>query len=476
MTSTPSKLENTALLRQSPIWSRTIVWGIVGFTAFTVVWAAVFKIEEAIPAAGKLEPQASVSEVKTPVGGVVQTVNVKNGQKVKQGDVLVRFETTVSKAQIESLQQVRNALAQEIAFYRSRLAGAPNTVSPEMRSLAKSREAIAAENELYRSQLLGEGSTASLSPEQRLRLQARQAELSSRLASAQLEAGQAQRQLLQTQSQLANTRDKLTINQKILNDMRPLMEEGGIARVQFLRQQQEVLDRQAQLEQLLQEQQRLTLEIAKAGEQFRNAAALTQEDTLSKIANNDKTLAEIDTQATRIVLDNQKRIAEIDSQLSQAMQTFQYQELRAPVDGTVFDLQPSGPGYVANTTEPILKIVPDDTLIAEVFITNKDIGFVREGMQADIRIDSFPFHEFGDIKGELIWIGSDALPPDQIRQFYHFPAKIRLDRQTLRAGERDLPLQSGMSVSTNIKLRKRPILSIFTDMFTKQVESIQFLR
>jgi len=78
------------------------------------------------------------------------------------------------------------------------------------------------------------------------------------------------------------------------------------------------------------------------------------------------------------MVENNKRIAEIDSQLRQAEVNLKYQELQAPVSRTVFDLQAHSPGFVTNSSEPILKIVPDDALTAKVFITNRDIGFVRE--------------------------------------------------------------------------------------------------
>jgi len=91
--------------------------------------------------------------------------------------------------------------------------------------------------------------------------------------------------------------------------------------------------------------------------------------------------------------DNEKRIAEIDSQLrkpwwktTNALRRltaksnsveFKYQVLRAPVSGTVFDLQAHAPGFVTNSNA-LLKVVPDDAP-AKVFISNQDIGFVKKG-------------------------------------------------------------------------------------------------
>jgi len=254
------------------------------------------------------------------------------------------------------------------------------------------------------------------------------------------------------------------------------MQAGGIARLQYLKQQQETISNQSQVRQLEQEQERLELAVAQGQETLQTTISLSQQDLLSKIADNEKQIAAIDSQLNKVMLENKNRIAEIDGQLSQVKVTLNYQELRAPADGTVFDLQPSAPGYVPDGSKPMLKIVPDDALVVKVFITNKDIGFVKAGMPVDVRIDSFPFSEFGDIKGTLVTIGSDAIPPDQARPYYAFPVKIRLERQFLKVNGRDVALQSGMSVSANIKVRQRSVISIFTDLFTNKSETLKFVR
>lgn len=244
----------------------------------------------------------------------------------------------------------------------------------------------------------------------------------------------------------------------------------------MLKQQQDVQTSTSEAAQLEQEVTRLQLAINEAQSKVQNTVALSRKEWLTQIAENDKRIAEIDSQLTKAIVENNKRIAEIDSQLSQTQLSLRYSELIAPANGTVFDLQAHTPGFVANTSQSILKIVPDDALTAKVFITNRDIGFVKVGMDVDVRIDSFPFSEFGDVKGTLEWIGSDALPPDQIHPYYRFPAKVKLQRQSLPINGRSVPLQSGMSVSTNIKVRERPVMSIFTEEFTRSIESLKSVR
>lgn len=346
---------------------------------------------------------------------------------------------------------------------------------PELVSLTKSRATLVAENQFYRALLSG-GVKRNLNSEQLERLQSNKVELNSRLAAARSEVEQFIKQLDQTTIRLTSARETLRMNQDILSNIIPLAKDGAISQIQLLKQQQEVQSNQAEVAQLIQEQARLRLEIGEANSKVQNTLALSRSDWLNRSADNDKRIAEIDSQLTKAIVENDKRIAEIDSQISQAQLSLRYETIAAPASGTVFDLQAHHPGFVANASSSLLKIVPDETLTAKVFITNSDIGFVKEGMDVDVRIDSFPFSEFGDVKGKLVWIGSDALPPDEIHQYYRFPAKVKLERQALSINGRTVPLQSGMSVSTNIKLRSRTVMSIFTDLFTKSVESLKFVR
>jgi hemolysin D len=142
----------------------------------------------------------------------------------------------------------------------------------------------------------------------------------------------------------------------------------------------------------------------------------------------------------------------------------------------VFNLQPRVPGFVASSAQPLLSIVPKDALVAAVFLTNKDVGFIKTGMAVDLKVESFPDSEFGTLNGTLIWVGSDALPPTQERPFYAFPAKIRLEKQFMQQGDKVLPLQSGMAISGSIKQRKRTVMSLFLDMFDKKVKGLESVR
>jgi len=169
-------------------------------------------------------------------------------------------------------------------------------------------------------------------------------------------------------------------------------------------------------------------------------------------------------------------LQELKAQITEASVNIRYQALRSPVDGIVFDLKPRGEGYVAQSTETVMKVVPYDTLEARVEIPSSEIGFVKVGMPADLSIDSFPATDFGVLEGKVKSIGSDALPPSQVdnRPEYRYPAMIQLDSQRLKLNDgQELPLQVGMSLTTNIKLRKVSYLQLLLGTFQKKVDSLR---
>lgn len=169
-------------------------------------------------------------------------------------------------------------------------------------------------------------------------------------------------------------------------------------------------------------------------------------------------------------------LEELEAAITETSVNLRYQVLRSPVDGIVFDLKPRGEGYAAQGTETVMKIVPYDTLEAKVEIPSDQIGFVRVGMRADLNIDSFPASDFGVLEGEVKSIGSDALPPSQIdnRPEYRYPAMIQLSSQQLKLkGGEQLPLQVGMSLSSNIKLRKVSYLQLLLGTFQDKVDSLR---
>ncbi len=152
--------------------------------------------------------------------------------------------------------------------------------------------------------------------------------------------------------------------------------------------------------------------------------------------------------------------------------------IQSPIAGTIFDIKPKNIDYSAQATETILKIVPYGDLEARLEVPSSDIGFVKEGMNVDINIDSYPSSDFGVLNAVITSIGSDALKPDssENRQFFSFPVNASLSDQFLEVKNgRKLNLKVGMTLSANIKLRKVSYLQLLLTTFKEKTESIQEL-
>lgn len=563
---TSPAFEQPVVLRQSPLWSRFIIWTIVGVVTFGVGWAYMAEIEQVVQAQGQLKPQGAVKEVQAPLEGVVEEVFVEEGDVVQPGQVLMAFDSTSALAELETSRSLKKSLEEENKLYRGLIESKePNAIRKAIIELklpstilllTRNREELIKENRFYRAQL--GGNESNLSPAQRARLQIANRESRSREAASQLEEIQLQEELQQNQVQIADAQatlkanmqmlgqmrqktqkigqrmqqmrqraqndiqgkiDTLVIEEGILKDMAPIVKQGAMARYQYDQQRlrvseirseiQQIKDNarieqdnarieqdnarleeeeqrkqistgRANIAQLSEERQRLKANIAQAQQESINTSSVTIKDVQEAMVQNNKRIAEIDSQLIQAVLNiivsNDKQIKELTGKIQQLEQTLEYQEVTATVGGQVFDLQ-AYRGFVANPSETLLSIVPEENLIAEIFIGTDDIGFVREGMLTDVRIDTFSFSEFGDIKGKVLSIGSDALPPDEIHRDYRFPAKVSLDSQYFLIEGTQQPLKSGSKVTVNIKIREnRKVISLFTELFTNSIESLKEVR
>jgi HlyD family secretion protein len=249
--------------------------------------------------------------------------------------------------------------------------------------------------------------------------------------------------------QVATTRSKLRLEKDILSRLSTLAEEGGIKDIQYLQQRNKVEEVKGDLVKLELDGRR---EINMRNQQIKLINA--------ELAGLRSERAQLDAELTKVRVANKNQI------------------LRAPVDGIVFDLKLNNPGFVSQSmsSEVMLKVVPFNTLEADVEVPSNKIGFVRTGQPADISIDSFPATDFGVLTGTVQSVASDALPPDpqQMRQEYTYPAVIKLESQQLKLSSgTTLPLQVGMSLTANIKLRSVSYLQLLLNTFRSKTDSLR---
>jgi HlyD family secretion protein len=444
---------NSMVFRQTHVWSRAIIWTIIGVFVAVVVWACLAPMDEVVHAKGKLEPRGSVREVQSPVSGVVAEVLAKEGQSVSAGEPLLRLDQKVAAAEVRALEQQVESMQAEQSFYdslfrRADSPSAPETLPPEVADLAKNHASLVAEDKLLRAILDSSADSSSLDPDQ------------SALFAAELR--DYEENLRRVQQQLKQAREVESKNADILARFRKLAESGGsselevMAReVQYIQSVARVKDLQAQEENLL---------------------TVFRKEVRTRLGENTKRIAEVEANLTRSRLGNAQRLSETEGRLAAARESLAYHEIVSPSDGVVFEIVSSKPGAVVGAKDVVLKIVPSGELVAEVDITNRDIGFISVGMPCEVEVDTFPKREFGFIEGEVYLVGSDVLPPSDVKPFYSFPAKVSLARQALGVRNKEIPLQSGMAVSVNIKIRKRLVVNLFLDNLLGPVEKMREVR
>lgn len=356
------------VLQQSRFWARSITWTLMGVTLFGLGWLAFAQTEEIVTAPGKLEPIGAVKDIQMPVGGVVEAVMVKEGERVEKGQVLLRLDT-------EATLDRQRSLLQTIRYTEQQL----------------------------------------------------------RLKKVELE-----RYLQFNDTEQRVLRQSLDLEKDVLGRLETLNKEGATAELQYLSQRNKVQEVQGKLD-------------STVVDRLRQQAILQQG-----------------------VREIQSQLADLRSKLTELNVNIRYQEIRAPEAGVVFELKSRSRGFVAQTSEPVMKVVPFDKLEARVEVPSREIGFVSVGRAADISIDSFPATDFGVLQGTVRRIGSDALPPDQMNNFYRFPVDIRLNSQQLKLKSgKVLPLQVGMSLTANVKLRKVTYLQLLLSDFKDKADALR---
>lgn len=130
----------------------------------------------------------------------------------------------------------------------------------------------------------------------------------------------------------------------------------------------------------------------------------------------------------------------------------------APTDGTVQQLAIHTIGGVVEPARSLMAIVPArDDIEVEAHVLNKDIGFVREGQTAAVKIEAFPFTRYGSVPGRIISLSRDAVPDQKLGAT--FVARIRLARGAILVDGKWVPLSAGLGVTADIRTGNRRIIS-----------------
>jgi hemolysin D len=424
----------------SPI-GRAIGGTLVALFCLALLWAALGHVDVIASATGKIVPSGRVKLIQPFETGVVRAIYIRDGQSVKAGEVLIELDPTITGAEEEHIKNDLVAAQLDIARLRAALSGSadpqsefhpPAGASPALVNME--REFLAKQVEEHRAKIAALG---------RQRAQK-----------------QAERETT------AATIEKLEASAPLIServDIRKYLSDKQLgSRLTYLETQQ----------QLTENEKDLVVQKSRLQEADAALAAIVETRT--------QTDAEFQRTLFGELAEAERKAGGLTEDLAKAERRSKLQLLTAPVDGVVQQLSIHTVGGVVTPAQQLAVVVPaDTTLEVEAMVSNKDIGFVHPGQEAQIKIDTFNFTRYGLLHGRVLSVSPDAIvrevPQDRNNngnakgadtessepkgQEYAYSARISLDHTQMQVDDAVAHLSPGMAVTAEIKTGSRAVLS-----------------
>ena len=437
----------------SPVRMMLIIT-ICALAVSALAWAYFGRFDIVAIAQGKIQPTGRVKVVQPLETGRVRTLFVTNGVRVKEGDALLELD----KEEVTADEQT---VVAALAAYRAEAARRKAAVEA-----AKARE-------------LAQPPVIAFDTEAPIGLRQREADtpgaelrqLASVLASGEAQSQQkfAERQRLEASIE---SQKKLIATLQERVTMRATLAESQSGTKSNL------IDAKAALQQQLNQL---------ANTEGQLAESLASMDVLAR--ENDKSVHNFISENTQKLGEAQRQADDYAQRLVKARARLGHMTLAAPIDGTVQALTVTTVGQVVTTGQDLMRVVPDGgALEIEVYLPNKDIGFVHLDQEAIVKVESFPFTRYGTIDARVTRIATDAIPePDaaqiegnsskalnasifagaQRTQNLVFPVTLTPGATAITADGLHVPLTPGMAVSVEIKTGSRRILEYLFSPLTE---------
>ena len=431
MTSTPrKKTEVEANVKAYLVSGLAVVFILVGGLA---VWATTTSIVGAVIGSGVVVVETNVKKVQHPTGGIVGEINVKNGDQVKAGDLLIRLDETLTRTNEQMISKQLDQLMMREARLKAERDGIETISVPAI--LAR----------------------RSLEPDVAEIINGEQSLFASRRES---KAGQLS-QLEERTAQLAQEADGIAAQiQAKTREIKLIADElAGLADLEAKQ-----LVTTTKLAALKREKARLEGEFG----QYEAALAQTKGRRTEVSLQMARLDQEMRTQVVNDLREAQTKIAELVERQIAAADQLRRVDIRAPQDGLVHQLAVFTVGGVINPGEQIMLIVPqDDRLLVEAKISPSDVDQVRKGMQARLRFSAFSQQTTPQITGEVVSLSPD-LNRDQISGEIFFTARISIsDEERAKLGADKL--QPGIPVEVHITTEERTALSYLVKPMADQI-------
>lgn len=410
----------------SPV-GRAVLWTILAFLTAAIIWACVGHINEVAVATGKVIPAGQVKTVQTKNKGIVKEIHVKDGDHVNEGDTLIVLDPTSTDADMDSLKKRAAYYKLDIDRLNAELSGTPFTPAADEDLEDTDRQAEIA---LYSS---------------------RQAQYRAQTASARSTIAQKTSDLHGARENYDKYQGMYEIAREKESRLKDLMQENAIAEFQLFEQTSQRIQYEKSAAAALDEINKAQAAIDEAQTKLSEIDATYKKDIMSTL------------------VESKKQYYAYEEEIKKADENQRLATITAPCDGTVYNLAIHTEGGVVTDAQALMMIVPDDVPMEfEVWADNKDIGFIKEGQEAEVKVDTYNFQKFGMVKAEVAEIAADAYEdsrdPERNKKFR---LVLRPTEDDIRIFGRKADLTPGMSVNAEIKIREKRIIDFFLDPFRR---------
>jgi len=450
---------------------RQLILGGLVFCAAFVGWAWFGKIEEVGHAQGQLIPKGDIYKINPIDPGKVATIAVKEGQEVKAGQVLVALDTTVAAGEVVRLRQ---ALAADKGELRERQA-----LIEKARLEAQTRNRISAAEQQVQAVAIAQAKTnATTTQDMIAQLRVDAAAQRAQLAELKPLAGTDRELLAQLRQdaaankarvarlkalvkQGAISRDYLFEIEQAARDRQStvtkgLVGEGMVARNRLFEVNQALGDRQTTLvksqgefQQALAEAERLRAELAQKQAEGESAQLQAAQQ-----------IQQLEVEANQL----KAKIAETHTLLSSTQAKLKQSVLTSPVDGVVSALNVPNKGEVVQPGQTVAEVAPQSApLVLSAILPNREAGFTKVGMPVQVKLDAYPYQEYGIVPGTVISISPSTKRDERYGSVYK--VAVALSRTHVDANQQRIKFRAGQTATAEIIIRQRRIAEILLDPF-----------
>ena len=420
----------------------------IALVVVLIVWASLGKVSVVTTAPGEFIPDGRLKEVQPLESSIVRAIDVTDGQHVRKGQLLIQLDPTLSAAALHANAEKYGFNRLEQARLISELTGS----QPDFAGLDQPRSNVLLEQQALRAQ---------------------QQDYAAKLAEAKASIAEKSGALAAAQATLQKYQQMTALAAEQEASARPLVPIGAISKVDYLKLKEDLVqnrnDATAEQKTVLEDQAALAGARQALDQVKRGHAADLYHDLAQRVA---------DAPSLKGDYEKSKRLYALDW-------------LRSPVNGVVQNVNVTTVGQVVTPAQSLVTIVPDGTpLIVEATVANTDIGYIKVGQSVQVKVDTFPFEEFGTLPGTLVWISPDAEDKSAISRDINtrtgavgaspreaaehdanagfvYKVHIRTARAQFLVNGQPRSVEPGMTVQVDIQTGRRRVIEFFLSPVVK---------